>query len=108
MKHYLIIESLDPFTQHNVQRHYALAQSLEEAGNSVRLLLVQHGVAVARQGVENDAFEQLIKGGVQVYADSYALAEREISASELRAGITVAAMDLVVEALLAGDNVIWH
>lgn len=108
MKHYLIIQSQDPFTQTNAEQHYALAQALAQAGNVVRLLLVQHGVSVARRNVANSAFEQLLNGSVKVYADSYALAEREFEAAELHPGIAVTELDLVADALLAGDNVIWH
>jgi sulfur relay (sulfurtransferase) complex TusBCD TusD component (DsrE family) len=108
LKNYLIIQSQDPFSQGSAEQHYALAQSLASAGNSVRMLLVQHGVIVARKDTQNSAFEQLLKDDVKVYADSYALAEREIDAAELRPGISVAAMELVATALLAGDKVIWH
>lgn len=108
MKRYLIIQSQDPFTQTRVQQHYTLAQSLEQAGNSVRVLLVQHGVNVALDNSDSTAFERLLDTGIRVFADSYALAERNIADVDVRDGIAIADVTLVVEALLAGDNVIWH
>jgi len=108
LKRYLIIQSQDPFTQNIARQHYALAHSLREAGNNVQMLLVQNGVVVARRDADNSAFTELLNGGVQVFADSYALAEREIDAAEIRTNITVTGMDLVIDALVNGDNVIWH
>jgi sulfur relay (sulfurtransferase) complex TusBCD TusD component (DsrE family) len=108
MKRYLFIQSQDPFTSRNAERHYALAKALGRAGNTVRMLLVQNGVTIACESTTNTAFGQMLAAGVAVYADSYALSEREIAAGELRTGIDVANLDLVVQALLAGDNVIWH
>lgn len=108
MKSYLFIQSQDPFTARSAERDYALAQSLGKAGNSVRVLLVQHGVMIAREGAVNNTFEKLLAAGIPVFADTYALAERGIDVSDVRNGIAVSELDLVVQALLAGDNVIWH
>jgi sulfur relay (sulfurtransferase) complex TusBCD TusD component (DsrE family) len=108
MKSYLLIQSLDPFTTRTAERDYALAQSLHKAGNSVRVLLVQNGVMITREAAASIAFERLVATGIPVFADIYALAERGIDAADVRNGIAVAELDLVVQALLAGDNVIWH
>lgn len=108
MKRYLIIQSQDPFTQRSADQHFALAKSLQQAGNKVCMLLVQNAVGIARQGTNNSAFEDLLNAGVAVHADSYALAERQLDSQALRPGINIAELDLVVEALIAGDKVIWH
>ncbi len=108
MTHYMIIQSQDPFTQVRALQHYDLATSLTQDGNTVRMLLVQDGVSAAHRGAVNPAFEAMLKGGVQVFADAYALSERNIDSTDLHSGIHIAAMDLVARALLAGDKVIWH
>lgn len=108
MKQYLIIQSQDPFTQARARHQYSLAHSLHQTGNNVRMLLVQDGVGVALRSSDSTAFKAVLDSGVQVFADSYALAERNIDFTRLRNGIQIADMDLVATALLAGDNVIWH
>lgn len=108
MNHYLIIQSQDPFTQARAPHHYALAQSLDRAGNSVRLLLVQHGVSVAHRAASSPAFDELLNSGVHVFVDKHALAERNLRAQELHANVNIAGIEMVIQALLSGDRVIWH
>ena len=108
MNRYLIIQSQDPFTQTRARHHFALAQSLDRAGNSVRMLLVQHGVSVAHRDTNSRAFDDLLNSGVQVFVDEHALAERNLHAQELRANVDIAGMQMVIQALLSGDKVIWH
>jgi predicted peroxiredoxin len=108
LKHYLIIQSQDPFTLVRAGHQYHLARSLHQSGNKVSMLLVQDGVSVALHGCDSSAFETMLNSGVRVFADRYALAERNIDPNRLRSAVQVADMDLVATALIAGDNVIWH
>ncbi|MBA6413887.1 DsrE family protein [Parahaliea sp. F7430] len=108
MKRYFIIQSQSPFNDPAAEQHYALAKDLVDSGVPVRMLLVQHGTTVAHQGTQNSAFQQLLSSDVELYADRFALHERQIQEEELHPGIVAADLDLVAEALLAGDKVIWH
>ncbi len=72
------------------------------------VLLVQNGVTPARRGAKSDLFDDLLRWGVTVRADQFALAQREIDHADLKDQIGVADMDLVIDAMLAGHKVIWH
>jgi hypothetical protein len=49
-----------------------------------------------------------MKAGAAIAADSFALKERGIAADELRQGVSVADVGLIVDGLAAGCNVIWR
>jgi len=106
MPNYLFIESRggeprDPFCS-------ALAGALARDGASVTLLLVQNGALAARRGAQAPQLDKLAAAGVAVLADEFALRERGITHERLRAGIEPASLDIVVDRLLDGWQVIWH
>jgi hypothetical protein len=49
-----------------------------------------------------------MKAGAAIAADCFALKERGIAADELRQGVSVADVGLIVDRLAAGCNVIWR
>lgn len=108
MARYLFIQSQDPFTEVRTTTQFELARRLTEAGNDVTMLLVQNGVSPARQGANSDAFDALCNSEVRLLADRFSLQMREISSTELKPGITEADVDVVIDAMLAGDKVIWN
>jgi len=108
MSRYLFVQSQDPFTETRAAGQYELACSLVAAGHSVRLLLIQNGVSVARQGVDCPAFDRLRAGGVLLLADRLSLEQREILGDRLHPDIVAAEIDVVIDAMLAGEKVIWN
>lgn len=108
MSNYLFIQSQDPFTEVRSNAQFDLASRLAAAGHQVRMLLVQNGVSVARKAATSSAFDSLLGSGVKVLADSFALEQREISAEQLNESVTSSQLDVVIEAMLAGDKVIWN
>ncbi len=108
MSRYLFIQSQDPFTEVRASAQYDLARRLVEAGNEVFLLLVQNGVTAARQGAKCDSFDALPGQGVRVLADEFSLKQREIDTSHLKASVAPVGIHVVIDAMLAGDKVIWN
>lgn len=108
MSEYLFIQSQEPFTEVRAKAQYDLAIRLANAGNNVRVLLVQNGVVPARNGARCEAFDALNASQVSIVAESMALTQREIGADQLKAGVNVSELDIVVDALLAGHKVIWN
>jgi hypothetical protein len=106
MAEYLLIESRDPFESNDVSYYYELARGLVEARNQVTLLLVQNGVLAARPSANAPALRALIKAGVKVLADDFALAERGIT--KLVDGVQSAPIDVVADHLEAGHKTLWH
>lgn len=108
MSRYLFVQSQDPFTEVRTRAQFDLARRLAEAGQQVRMLLVQNAVIAARQGARCDAYEALGRHGVALLADQLALEQREIAPDQLKSGIAPAGIDVVIDALLAGEKVIWN
>lgn len=106
MAHYLMIESRDPFESNDVAYYYDLSHALVAAGNEVTMYLVQNAVMAARPSERSSALSELAKKGVKVLADDFSLRERGLS--RLAEGISIAAIEVVVDHLSAGHKVIWH
>src|SRR5262245_56182415 len=103
---YLLIESRDPFESNDVGYYYDLARGLVDAGNEVTLFLVQNGVLAVRPSAQAPALRALVKAGVKVLADDFALAERGIT--KLADGVASAPIDVVADHLEAGHKTLWH
>lgn len=108
MARYFFIQSQDPFTEVRTTAQFDLAQRLLAAGNDVSMLLIQNGVTAARQGALCERFDALRASGVTLLADTFSLTMREIDATQLKADVAMADIDTVIDALLAGDKVIWN
>ena len=108
MARYLLIESRDPFDSNDTGFCVDLAAQLAAAKNQVTVFLVQNGVLPARAGAQPGNLAKLAGAGVSVLADSFSLKERGIDASRLAAGIAAAPLDVVLDALAEGAQVIWH
>ena len=108
MARYLLIESRDPFDSGDTRFCCDLATQLAAARHEVTLFLVQNGVLPARSGTRSDALERLSGAGVRVLADSFSLRERGIDDNRLAAGIAVAELEIVIDALAEGARVLWH
>ena len=108
MAKYLLIESRDPFDSNDCAQFCRLAEGLAAAGNEVTLFLVQNGVLPARSGAQSKLLADLAAAGVEVLADSFALAERGICTEKLIASVAAAPLDIVVDQLAEGRKAIWH
>ncbi len=107
MADYLLIGSRDPFESTEVTRLYALAENLVKNGGQVTLFLVQNGVLSARESAQSAALSAVAGAGVEVLADEFSLHERGISPDRLIAGVSAAALDVVVDQLSEGRKAIW-
>lgn len=108
MSEFLFIQSQDPFTEKRVAGQYDLAICLATLGNKVSVLLVQNGVAPARQGAKCRAFSELIDSPVVVLAEDFSLRQREIETEHLKHGVQVSELNIIVDAMLSSHKVIWN
>lgn len=108
MSDYLFIQSQDPFTETRVTGQYELAVRLAKAGNNVRVLLVQNGVAPARKGAKCPSFVALQNSSVSVLVDTFSLNQREIDIAQLKEGIQPGELGIVIDAMLSRHKVIWN
>lgn len=108
MSSYLLIESRDPFDSNDTGFCADLAAQLAGANHHVTVFLVQNGVLPARLGARSAVLAKLAGSGVNVLADSFSLKERGIDAGRLAAGVAAASLDVVLDALADGAQVIWH
>ena len=107
MESYLLIASRDPFTARDVDDFYALAAGLAARSQPVTVFLVQNGVLGARRVAAAEPLTRLARSGVDVFADELSLRERGMSAERLAAGVRVADIGRVVDALADGTRVLW-
>lgn len=108
MSRYFFIQSREPYSDARARHQYRLAMDLCEAGHEVTVLLVQNGVLPARVSAHSDEFEQLLSSGVTVLADEFSLSQREVAKTDLKPAVMPGDVTLGVDALLAGDKVMWN
>jgi predicted peroxiredoxin len=108
MSRYFFIQSQDVFTEVRTSAQFNLAKNLARKGNSVSILLVQNGVVAARKGARSEQIDALLNGSVTVLADNFSLEQREIDVNNLKSNIKVSSINVVIDALLNGDKVIWN
>ncbi len=108
MSRYFFIQSQDVFTEVRTNAQFNLAKNLAKKGNSVSILLVQNGVIAARKGARSEQMDNLLSNSVTVLADNFSLEQREISVNNLKPNIKVSSINVVIDALLNGDKVIWN
>lgn len=103
---YLLIVSADPL-EYPAARHAGdLASQLKRRGHEVTVFLLQNGVLSARAGAAEGALVPL-STTIEMLADEFSLRERGIELDELRSGITVSSIDIIVQRLAAGWKVLW-
>lgn len=108
MSRYFFIQSQDVFTEVRTNAQFNLAESLAKKGNFVSILLVQNGVVAARKGAHSEQMDALLSNSVNVLADNFSLEQREIDVNNLKPNIKVSSINVVIDALLNGDKVIWN
>jgi NAD(P)H-hydrate repair Nnr-like enzyme with NAD(P)H-hydrate epimerase domain len=107
MARYLFLQSSDPLESAAVEGDLALARDLAANGDAVTVMLVHNGVLATRRGARGASLDALAESGVRVLADAFSLRERAIDAGTLRRGVEPSSFDVVVDALAAGDKVLW-
>lgn len=108
MRTYLLIDSRGAFEAPTAQAFYDLARGLVKEGARVELMLIQNGVMCARRNARHEDIDAVIKGGVAVFADEFALRERAFPHSELVDGVKPVNLATIVDRLADGWNVVWH
>jgi hypothetical protein len=107
MKELLIVETRDAAEHKDPERMAELAAGMAEAGVPATMFLAENGVFNAL-GVVPGPIDRALAAGVSVAADAFALAERGIRDDQLRNGVTVGDVDLIVDKLGASASVIWR
>lgn len=108
MAKYLLIETRDPFASQDFALHCDLAAALANDGAEVTLFLLENGVLAARSAARVHALERLVRLGVPVLADEFALRERGIAASEVADQVKGVSLDTLVARLGTGAKAIWN
>jgi predicted peroxiredoxin len=109
MKHYVILESRDPFTSNDTGFVKTIVQEALKNGARCTVFLVQNGVLSSRASAKTSYLSQLAEAGAKIVVDRFALSERGISSEELLSLVTVSTIDQVADLLLEpGTNVFWH
>ncbi|MDJ0726663.1 MAG: DsrE family protein [Prochloraceae cyanobacterium] len=105
MKKYFLIESRNPWDSQQVDRNYQIAADLAKAGNEVTLFMVENAVLATRSSAKTNGLTNLKQ--VKLLADDFSLKERGIMPSEIFAGIEVASINAVVDAMANKQKMIW-
>ena len=108
MKSWLLVETRDPSMCRDVDFTAALAAGLARKGEPATLFLAGNGVFAARAGSRDGDLRALLRGGVRVLADRSALRERGLEEADLIRGAETAELDVVLDALASGAQVIWR
>lgn len=108
MPNYFFVQSQDPYTDRVTDDQFSLMTQLAGEGKEVSLFLTQNGVIPAAFQAESPVFDKLLDQKIKIYADKFSLEQREIAETELKRNIESAEIHVVVQAMLAGDKVIWN
>jgi len=105
---YLLIESRDVFEGPTPFLELARTLAQEKREGPVTLFLVENGVLPTRRCPSSEALSALAKAGVEVLADEFSLKERGIGRERMIPEVKLAALDVVIEHMVAGKKILWH
>ncbi|MEO1252973.1 MAG: DsrE family protein [Pseudomonadota bacterium] len=108
MKTYVIVETRDFIETRDTDCTVALAGGLAKKTKAATVFLAENGVLAARAAYDAPGLRQMIKKGVRVLADQFALAERGIAPGDLAKGVEPAEISFVADEMAAGAAVIWR
>ena len=108
VKNFLLIESRDAFGADGAGFCGATGVRAGARRRRGGVLLVQNGVLPARAGARAPQLAHLAAAGVAVLADDFSLRERGIAADRLGAGVQAVPLDIVIDRLIDGWQVVWH
>lgn len=107
MRKLLIVETRDAVDHNGPAGMAMLAQSMASNDVPTTIFLTENGAFSARRG-EPTALDEALLQGVEVLVDRTAMLERAISAEELRDGVSVGEVDLLVDHLISGSRMLWR
>ncbi len=109
MEQYLLIESRDHFESNEVNYFYNLSMDLKKQKNDVKLFFLQNAVFSLRKNIPNsENISNIISLDIPILADEFSLKERGIFQENLRHGIIISTLDIIIEYMLNHVKVIWH
>ena len=103
----MIVETRDAAEHRGPARTAELAAGMQNEGIPSTIFLAENAVFAARRGSDSP-FDGAIAKGVAVAADGFALKERGITPGELRKGVSVSDVGLIVDKLAGGTSVMWR
>ena len=107
MRELLIIETRDAADHKDPARMTELAVGMAKAGVPATIFLTENGVFAARK-MPKAGLDDAIARGVRIAADRFALEERGIDPAGLQPGVSIEAVDLIVDQLADGACVMWR
>jgi predicted peroxiredoxin len=107
MAGYVFIASRDPWEGTEGLRVFELAASLAETRDAVTVYLTENGAFAARADAGERVLSPLIKAGVNILVDPFALQERGITRDRLVEGVIAAPIEQLVDLLADGAPSLW-
>jgi sulfur relay (sulfurtransferase) complex TusBCD TusD component (DsrE family) len=109
MEQYLLIESRDQFESNEVQYFYDLAIDLKIQKNDVKLFFLQNAAFSLRKNIPNsEQISNIIALDIPIFVDEFSAKERGIFQENLRPGIMISSLEIIIEHMLNHVKVIWH
>lgn len=107
MKQVLIIETRDAADHTDPARMAELAAGMTQIGVPATMFLTENAVFSARSG-HPCPLDAALSAGVRIAADRFALDERGIPQDQLREGVSIQDVELIVDELIDGATVMWR
>src|SRR5205823_6040373 len=109
MRHYVLMETRDPFENNDADFLQSIVQAWTSAGNRVTIFLAQNGVLAARKKARSGHLRRLSECGASIRAEEFSLQERSITRGETHPFVKISAMDALIELMSDPETrVIWH
>ncbi len=109
MEQYLLIESRDHFESNAVNYFYDLSMDLKKQKNDVKLFFLQNAVFSLRKNLPNsEKISNIISLDIPIFVDKFSLNERGIFQENLRYGVVISSLEIIIEYMLNHAKVIWH
>ena len=109
MEHYLLIESRDHFESNDVNYFYNLAMDLKKQKNDVKLFFLQNAAFSLRKSIPNsEQISNIISLDIPIFVDEFSMNERGIYKENLKHGVIISSLDIIIEYMLNQVKIIWH
>ena len=108
MRHYVIVETRDLLETRDADWGGALASTLNGKRADATVFLAENGVLAARAAYDAPILRQLVKKGVRIFADRFALEERGIALRDLAKSVEPAEIGMIAKEMSAGAVVLWR
>ena len=108
MRNYVIVETRDLLETRDADWSGALACALNRKKANATVFLAENGVLAARAAYDAPILRQLMKKGVSVFADRFALEERGMALHDLAKGVEPAEIGMIASEMRAGATVLWR